>query len=272
MKSILSKPLTLICLSICLVLPLGFYNANADGEKNKKIVIVADEWCPYNCTPGSEMPGFMVEITRAALGLKGVDVEYQTLNWSRARHKVSKGELDGVIGVTTEEADEANLAYGNEPLGLSYFSFVLRKDNHWEFTGPSSLDEISFGIIQDYDNGPVIADYLTLERKNVVIQAGDNAFKKNMKLVMADRLDAAIDDAAVASLRLKEMGLLQKTRLVALDEVPLPIFMAFKPGKDGERLAQQLDEGVQELRRMGWLQDILARYGLKDWKQEYVKN
>ena len=242
----------------------------AQTNQDKKIIIAADEWCPYNCEPGSKKPGFMVEITQAALGLRGIEVEYEMINWSRAYHKVERGEIDGVIGVTTEEADEVNLAYGEEPLGLSYFSFAMRADDDWKFTGPASLDDITFGIIQDYDNGPVIAEYLTKNPKNVTIQAGDNAFDLNLKRVLAGRLDAAIDDAAVISARINEMGIADKIRLEPLDEVPLPIFIAFKPGAEGERLSRLLDEGVRELRRIGWLADILARYGLRDWKQDYV--
>jgi polar amino acid transport system substrate-binding protein len=247
---------------------LNFSFAAGPIKPDDQIILASDEWCPYNCIPGSKKPGFMIEITRAALGLKGIDVIYKTMNWSRAHHKAGKGEIDGVIGVTTTEADEMNLAYGTEPLGLSYFAFIMHKDNDWKFAGPASLPDISFGIIQDYVNGEIIAEYLEQEPDNVTVQTGLNAFEKNMKLVMAGRLDAAIDDAAVAADKLQALGISDQTRIEALDEVPLPIFIAFKPGKEGEKLSRLLDEGVAELRRMGWLQDILAKYGQTDWKQD----
>lgn len=254
-------------LGLLLTFGISFF-ATSPSLAGEQVVIAADEWCPYNCKPGSEKPGFMIEITQAALNLKGVDIQYKTLNWSRALHKIRKGNLDGVVGVTVEEADEANLSYGKYPLGMSSFVFVMRKDSNWAFKGIESLSKISFGIIQDYDNGPIISKYMESDPDNVVVKTGQDAFEKNLKLVLANRLDAVIDDSAVVANRLKEMGLTDKTRLVALDKTPLPIFIAFKPGPEGQRLAKLLDEGVDELRRIGWMRDILSRYGLSDWKQD----
>ena len=45
------------------------------------------------------------------------------------------------------------------------------------------------------------------------------------------------------------------------------IFMAFSPAKDSSKKYSQIfDEGLVELRKSGKLQEILDRYGVKDWK------
>lgn len=43
------------------------------------ITIVADPWCPYNCEPGSDEPGFMVEIARRVFAEAGIEVRYETV-------------------------------------------------------------------------------------------------------------------------------------------------------------------------------------------------
>jgi len=239
-------------------------------EKNKLpaeiITISADEWCPYNCSQKEGYPGFMIEIAKAAFKLSNIDVTYKPSNWSRTIKLVKDGKIDGGVGVTEEEARSENFAYGKEPMGQSSFVFVVRKDEKWRFTGPESLPKIRFGIIQDYDNGPVINTYMATKPGNVVTQVGSDGFKKNMKLVLAGRINAAIEDGTVAAYELSTMGLADKTKFVALDEEPLPVSIGFTPGPKGERLASILDAGIQKLRSTGQLAKILARYGLKDWK------
>ena len=36
-----------------------------------EIILVADEWCPYNCTPGENKQGYIVEIAKHALESEG---------------------------------------------------------------------------------------------------------------------------------------------------------------------------------------------------------
>jgi len=239
-----------------------------DSQQSKitKIIISSDEWCPYNCSPNTDTPGFMIEITKAAFGHSGVEVVYKPTNWSRVLQLTRTGEIDGALGATADEAHDEGLVYGTEPMALSSFVFVVRKELDWKFQGPESLSKIRFGIVQDYDNGPVIGEYMAFKPKNVIVQVGNSAFEKNIRLVMANRLDAAIDDSIVAAYKLSKMGLTSETKFVALDKEPLAISIAFSPNPKGRSLSKMLDNGIQHIRKTGQLGKILSKYGLKDWK------
>ena len=52
------KKIVMIMLAVALLVPMA---ANAET-----INIVSDEWCPYNCEPGSDRPGFGIEIAMEA--------------------------------------------------------------------------------------------------------------------------------------------------------------------------------------------------------------
>lgn len=264
---------TLTCfLFICISFIGNAHGGTKRADTGTQITIASDEWCPYNCDSDSEKPGFMVEIAKAAFALNNIGVKYEVLNWSRALRLTHKSRIDGALGATYEEAEDAGLEYGTQPMGLSYFAFVTLKENGWTYTNPKSLSKIRFGIVQDYDNGPVIDDYMALKPDNVLVQTGLSGFEKNMKLVMNGRLGAALDDAFVAAYKLSNMGISEYVKIVPLDEIPFAVSIAFKPGKEGKRLARLLDEGIIELRKSGELTQILAKYGLTDWMQTRAKN
>jgi len=260
-STFLTLSLTLLCLPNSQI-----YAANLESTKSKKIIIASDEWCPYNCAPEAKDQGFMVEIARAAFKLSNIEIEYQTSNWSRVLKLTREGQIEGALGSTADEASENGLTYGAEPMAQSYFAFIVRKDSDFVYQDLTSLDKISFGIIQDYDNGPDIAKYMAGKPKNVVVQVGNNAFEKNIRLVTAGRIDAAIDDSSYAAYALTQMGLRDQTKLVALDKEPIAIAIAFSPTQKGKILAATLDKGIRKLRASGDLAKILAKYGQRDWK------
>lgn len=91
------------------LLCLGIFSISttlATSASSDMIVLMADEWCPYNCEPGSDSQGFMVEIAREAFMPFGHEIEYATLNWARALHRAALGEINGVIGALPDEAPE----------------------------------------------------------------------------------------------------------------------------------------------------------------------
>jgi ABC-type amino acid transport substrate-binding protein len=44
------------------------------------------------------------------------------------------------------------------------------------------------------------------------------------------------------------------------------IFFAFTPNSEGKMLSEMLDEGMNQLRKNGKLNDLLGKYGIHDWK------
>lgn len=86
-------------LFLALILPLaGIGPLLVSSARADVIELRADPWCPFNCTPGSAAPGFMVELTREALAPFGHEVRYAQLNWSRSLVQVRSGEIQLLSG------------------------------------------------------------------------------------------------------------------------------------------------------------------------------
>jgi polar amino acid transport system substrate-binding protein len=76
------KKVIMIMLAIALMVPMV-----AGAET---INIVSDEWCPYNCVPGSDRPGFGIEIAMEAYAPHDIQVNYTTQDWDAAVEDTKK--------------------------------------------------------------------------------------------------------------------------------------------------------------------------------------
>ena len=77
---------TLSIAIIALTGTLTAYQAIADT-----ISLRADIWPPYNATPGSDKPGYIVEIATEIWNNEGHQVNYATVPWERAISEARSG-------------------------------------------------------------------------------------------------------------------------------------------------------------------------------------
>jgi len=228
-----------------------------------RLLLMADEWCPYNCEPGSEKPGYMVEMAREILAPHGFVVEYRTTAWARAVADTETGRIDGAIGAAP---GEGTMTFPSVPWGMSENKLLVRRGTPLEYRGPASLPG-RIGVIRDYSYGDEMDAWLASAEAagRVDVSSGAEALASNIRKLDLGRLDVVIDDGAVLLHRISELGWRDRFDIVPTGK-PVPLFIALAPGRpETPRLARLLDEGVAEMRRTGRLDEILARYGLRDW-------
>jgi len=241
---------------------------NAFGDN---LILVADEWCPYNCNPRSEHKGYMVDLATQILGEAGHTVIYKALNWSRSVIKSREGKYHGVIAASKSEA--ADFIFTKESLGLVSNHYWVKKGDPWRFNGINSLKKRWLGIIQDYDYGKELNNYIKKNKAtfSVQVSTGDDALDVIIRKLEHSRINTFNEDKNVFLYKLKTLN---KTNLfedaghdmTSLDENY--IYIAFSPFyvKKSFKYAKIMDEGIKRYRRNGKLQKILSTYGLTDWK------
>lgn len=231
------------------------------------ITIVADEWCPYNCEPGSDKPGFMIEIAQKTLGAAGHTIDYKNMPWSRAIDEARKGKFDAIVGAAKDDAPD--FVYPSVSLGVSGSIFAVRKGETWKYAGIDSLAGHSIGVIQDYSYDDDFDKYVEANAKDsakLQVAAGESALETNIKKLEAKRIDAMVEDKSVLNYALSQMGKAGAFDVAgALGDAE--VYIAFSPAKkESAEYAKLLSEGLQKLRASGELKTILAKYGLEDWK------
>jgi polar amino acid transport system substrate-binding protein len=252
--------LVLCALFLSLALPFA---ARADV-----ITIRADEWCPYNCAPSAKKIGFGIEIAKEIFEKAGHSIDYRILTWTRAIEETRANNYTAILGANQTEVPD--FLYPKEAIGLYQTAFASLKEKPFDYGGPNSLQGKIIGVIQSYSYDDDIDEYIK-ESKNdptrVDMTAGDEALVKNLNKLMAGRIDVVVDGAYVLLYKADEMQISDKVHFSSSDKYD-QIYIAFSPkNPKSQEYADILDKGIAEMRASGRLKEILARYGLKDWKR-----
>lgn len=240
------------------------------GLKAESLTLVADPWCPYNCQPGSERPGFMVEIAQRVFATEGIAVRYRTLPWLRALQETERGRFDAAIGASRVEAP--TLVFPELEQGQMSNAFWATPKTSWVYQGVASLARVRLAAIAGYGYGPEVSAYLEQPEGEVTLLYGSTPLTNGLQMLDRGRIDVLLEDEQVFRYRVVQQGRTQDFQLVGrvpLDRRYSDVFIAFSPRlENAEHYARLLSEGTARLRASGELAEILARYGVRDWRED----
>lgn len=239
--------------------------------KAETISLVADSWCPFNCSPTSSQPGYMVEIAQRAFKKHGIDVTYSTLPWARAIEDTRAGKYSAIVAASRE--DGQGFVFPNLTLGKMRNAFFVKKGNPWRYAGIESLSSVSLGVVADYSYQEALDKYIsthTKSMKHIQAIAGDNALETNLKKLLAGRIGALVEERSVMAYHLAN---LHEKAIVDLAGTLEPsstdeLFIAFSPNNPkSKHYAKLLSDEVAAMRKSGELAAILAEYNVQDWAE-----
>jgi polar amino acid transport system substrate-binding protein len=232
------------------------------------ITIVADDWCPYNCAPDSEYPGYAIEAATEIFKKAGYQLKYEYVPWPRAIQGVLDGTYAGAVGAAKGDIPDA--IFPEEELGYYGNYLFIRKGDPWRYTGLDSFKNIHLGVIEDYYYSDEINTYLEANKNSsqVDIIYGDDAAQRNIEKLLKNRIDVYLEDRNVVFYAIGQAGL-DKEKVEIAGEIgdPVALYIAFSPlNPEAGKWAEILSKGIKALRANGRLAEILQRYGLQDWK------
>lgn len=232
------------------------------------ITISADDWCPFNCNPASDRPGYVVEIAKAIYEPLGHKINYVQEPWPRTLKLVEEGKLDAAIGATPEELPSG--VFSKEPAGMMENVLFVHNAFAGAVNAPSDLDGKTIGIMKGYDfSGSPIGDYVMSKVGSNQVQdiSSESGAVANVKKLKAKRIDVVIDDKSVLNYLAKSIGANKDLKVLSPIAPADPIYLGFSGAKEvSKTYAKDFDEGMSRLRASGELAKILEKYGLSDWK------
>ncbi|MGO1120068.1 substrate-binding periplasmic protein [Rhodovibrionaceae bacterium A322] len=256
--SVHSRVRVFACLTV-LAFCLGL---SPSASKAEMISLRADLWCPYNCAPGDDQPGYLIEVAQIIFQAAGHQGDYRLMKWQKALEEVEKGTFNAVVGASKRRG--RRLIYPEEAMGMSRMAFFVRKGDPWRFEGGESLLGVNLGVIARYDYGE-LQKMIDLE-SSPVFAFGKDALVTNIQRLLDGEIDALVEDESVMRYMLKELGLSSKIQLAGHSRHKNPVYIAFTQNQERSRVhAGLMDEGIRALRANGELAQILARYGLEPW-------
>jgi polar amino acid transport system substrate-binding protein len=247
----------------CRMSAMGFLLAAVCLSTQAEVIVLgADQWCPYNCVPETEYPGYVVEVAREVFAKHNIQVKYINQPWSRVLRNVAMGDVNGAIAATKEELP--NAVYPEEPMGLYRKEFFALNGSDWIYNGIESLDSQVVGVNQDYNYGDPLNQYIEDNKlKNVFVLKGGNLANRQLKMLMKKRTTVYLEDTNVVLFSAMNLNLKNNIKQVGEsgDQFELKIGFSSKHPKS-EYYSRILSEGITSIKASGRYKEILSRYGV----------
>lgn len=232
------------------------------------VILCADVYCPFNCEPNAEQPGYLIELAAAAMASRGETIEYRIEPWQRAIIETRGGQCDALVG--TPFGEPSDLIFPTVEAGMNINVFVTLANSNWRFTDSASLANVVIGGVVDYSYGEPVDSWIANHRQNparVQLISGETAITQNLSKLAHGRIDAFIEDKMVLQY-LAQIERLNSPWRIAGEVSRLPFHIAFSPAKpESAARAKALSDLVVAWRKNGKLKALLQRYHLRDWQQ-----
>ncbi|NQY47504.1 MAG: transporter substrate-binding domain-containing protein [Colwellia sp.] len=245
-----------------------------DNLNRSKVIltIAADHWCPFNCLPNSDYPGYMVEIAQQVFAEHNIKISYQIIPWSRALQLCRTGRISAVVG--GYKSDAPDFIYPKNEQGLIGFSFFTLDKSYWRYQQIDSLNNQLLAVADGYAYTDSLDRYIAINQgdaKRIYTAFGNKPLTENIALLEQGLIDVLIETDAVfwyVSKQLNQQEEQQENFILAGVLSPAkPAYIAFSPAiAESKEYASILSEGIEQLRASGELSLILAKYGLVDWQ------
>lgn len=235
------------------------------AEAEKRILLVADPWCPHNCKAGDAQEGYMVEIAREAMAEAGYTLDYRNYSWARALRMTRQGDFHAVVGALRTDAPD--FIFPDVAQGRASIALFTHPDNDWAYNGIDSLKNQTLLAINGYSYTAELDKYIEKNRENrerIWILSGADPMQRALSLLEQDRTDIFAEDDYVVSWAVRNDPELDRPRRAGLIK-EAQSYIAFSPALDSStELARLLSEGTQKLIENGRVDAIMESYGLTE--------
>ncbi len=211
------------------------------------------EWPPFS----GSLPdgGAMTTVLRAAFATQGDRLTITILPWKRAVSTAMQPD-NGHVGFFTATATECAAAGGilsELPIGRFRYALAERQTNPIRWGHPADLQNLLIGIVDGYDNGPIIDGLRGKGTLQVDVAASDIA---NLRKLQAGRIDAAVVEVSQFAFLKPELERNIKGRgfsPLSLSALPIgppePLHVCFNGSDRGRRARVSLMRGLQRIDR-----------------------
>lgn len=241
-------------------------DGNTEMEYQDEITLVADYWCPYNCSVEDDDQGFLVELASRALYAYGIKINYKMMSWHEALDAVQNGDVDGIIGISN--IDGKNLLATKNPLEYSVTYAYTRTDTKWIYDGISSLNNKKLGVVMDYVLDDSINSYVMMtfpgDQKGFLIEDSAFATVESIANLIDGDSDIFVEDQRVVDYYINKHGLdayIRKAGRVSKEKMPIYIAL----NRDHPKVRQYiryLEDGIASIKATGEYNHLRLKYDM----------
>ncbi len=232
--------------------------------KSETIILTADKWCPFNCEPGSNKQGYMIEVAKTVFERKGHNIDYQVHPWIKSIESVRNARATALVATT--KLDAPDLIYPEKSMGSNKDCFYVRTQDKWEYNTLSDLKDRKIGIAEAYAYNPLLSTYFSENSKQTTIASGSDPLKLNLERLDNKTIDTLVENPFVFNYITAQEKIRDKYEEAGCTD-DNDLYIAFSPKNPrSKEFAKMLSDGIEELRKDGTLDKIISKYALKDWR------
>jgi polar amino acid transport system substrate-binding protein len=240
------------------------------GIASETITVSTGDWLPYVGLKGSDPPGYVIELVREIFTKAGYQVMVNDLPYERALAYLKDGRVDLVTAAFAEDLPSPGIAiFPDEEVGRLQRAFFVKKGEKWHYTGQTSLSQIKLGLVTG-EVYPEIKTYLDQRPKPNRIEyvSGVDGYRRNVLKLLAGRIDAMLEIPEVVEFYAAQLHSLSEIRQAGRIGKLRKLWVAFSThNPNARRYAKLFSEGIITMRKSGELQELLASYHVRDWKE-----
>lgn len=221
---------------------------NLHAATNTIVIAAEDDWPPYSYkgpSPGEPL-GFTPELVREAFRIKGVNVIFETVPYSRCMQLVKTGKVTACFNTNKNEENTPEYHWHATPIfdeGVSYFALseVDGKDLKIK-----DLEGSTVGVTSGYAYAPAFM------RNEKIRKFEANSDDHLLKMLLARRVRFALINTLPGLLRIRnDPAYTGKIKIVGQLNVH-GFFLNFsKATPEGKQMADLFEAGLQELKKSG---------------------
>jgi len=199
--------------------------------------------------------GWVSEVVKTALEIKGYDVEIKFMAWKDAVEATREGDYDALLGAYRTRERAANY-YFTAPVGQVRTGFFKRRDAEISFSELKELKKYKIGVVEGYATSKKFdsADFL----KKIPVVNLDTGLKQVYKGV----LDLMADSRAVGKYHIKNLenqnpGISTKIEFIRPFLAMNKIYVAIsKKATNAQKKLIHFNQGLMKIYRNGTFRRI----------------
>ncbi|MCP3923633.1 MAG: amino acid ABC transporter substrate-binding protein [Desulfobacterales bacterium] len=257
------KSSTIILLTSLIIL---ITNINIRAEK--KILIVAESFPPFEFVKDGDAFGVDVDIVKAIFSKMNIEFEIEFYPWKRAWFMVEKGQADAVFSTSRKEFRKPYLHYPKEDMWESNYVFFKKIGNNKEVSigyNEALKKKYRVGVIHGHSYDKSFWDAYPNQSDgslNSNLYAASSV-DLNFRLLSMDRIDVFIVDRIVGSYVVKSKNLQNKifssNKVLFSKGYPMP-FVKKSSYPNIKRISEVFEEHLIEFKKSKEYQKIISKW------------
>jgi polar amino acid transport system substrate-binding protein len=227
---------------------------------SQKMILVCDDWPPYQFNDGSAVKGFAAEIMTTALKDLKQEVSITIYPWKRCLSMIQNKDADGIFMISKTKERESFLIFPDEPVINVGDAFFYLKSKNYKAQKFEDLKGLTIGLIDGFEYSQEVMDDIKNFKQDIVTND-----ETNFKKLDGGRIDMLLCDKFVGLYLVKKMKLSDKVEFLQrpYNVNPNPdndLYFAFQRNKKNEALALQFNEKLKAMKKSGELSKIVDKY------------